>query len=143
MLHELSRAVTGQLDRAALLEALRAQLARVVDVRNMVVVLRTADTEEVEVALRMIDGEVDMTEPRRYPRASGVGLMAPVLESGRALRTDDYGAECTRRGLRPVPLSERLRHWLGVPLSSGDRVLGMVALRSSERPFTAAEEGAG
>src|SRR5256884_2993118 len=66
--------------------------------------------------------------------------MAPVLGSGRALRTDGYGAECTRRGLRPVPLSERLRHWLGVPLSSRDRVLGMVALRSAERPFTAAEE---
>jgi GAF domain-containing protein/CheY-like chemotaxis protein len=140
VLHELSRAVTGQLDRAALLEALRAQLARVVDVRNMVVVLRTEETDEIEVALRMIDGEVDTAEPRRYPRASGIGLMAPVLESGRALRTDDYGAECTRRGVKPVPLSERLRHWLGVPLSSRDRVLGLVALRSSARPFTASEE---
>src|SRR6185436_1856172 len=87
VLHELSRAVTGQLDRAALLESLRGQLARVVDVSNMVVVLR--------------DGQVDPSEPRRYP-ASGIGLMAPVLESGRALRTDDYGAECARRGVRPV-----------------------------------------
>jgi len=139
VLHELSRAVTGQLDRAALLDALRGQLARVVDVRNMVVVLRADDADEFEVALRLIDGEVDEGEPRRYP-SSGVGLMAPVLESGRPLRTDDYGAECSRRGLKPVPLSEHLRHWLGVPLSARDRVLGMLALRSAERPFTAGEE---
>jgi signal transduction histidine kinase/CheY-like chemotaxis protein len=39
-----------------------------------------------------------------------------------------------------VAVSERLKHWLGVPLSARDRVLGMVALRSAERPFTAAEE---
>ena len=32
VLHELSRAVTGQLDRAALLDALRGQVARVLDV---------------------------------------------------------------------------------------------------------------
>ncbi|MFL5197994.1 MAG: GAF domain-containing protein [Microvirga sp.] len=140
VLHELSRAVTGQLDRAALLESLRAQLARVVDVSNMVVVLRAEDSDEIEVALRLRDGQLDASEPRRYPGASGVGLMAPVLESGRALRTDDYGAECARRGLKPVAVSERLKHWLGVPLSARDRVLGMVALRSGERPFTAAEE---
>jgi GAF domain-containing protein/CheY-like chemotaxis protein len=140
VLHDLSRAVTGQLDRAALLDSLRAQLARVVDVSNMVVVLRAEDSDEIEVALRMIDGQVDWGEPRRYPGASGIGLMAPVLESGRALRTDAYGAECERRGLKPVAVSERLKHWLGVPLSARDRVLGMIAVRSAERPFTAAEE---
>ncbi|HEY5724656.1 MAG TPA: ATP-binding protein, partial [Methylomirabilota bacterium] len=30
--------------------------------------------------------------------------------------------------------------WLGVPLSARDRVLGILALRSAERPFTEAEE---
>jgi len=40
VLHDLSCAVTGQLDRAALIEALRSQLARVLAAENMVVVLR-------------------------------------------------------------------------------------------------------
>jgi signal transduction histidine kinase/ActR/RegA family two-component response regulator len=66
--------------------------------------------------------------------------MAAVLESGQPLRTDDYGAECARRGVKPIAVSERLRHWLGVPLSARDRVLGVVALRSAERPFTEADE---
>jgi GAF domain-containing protein/CheY-like chemotaxis protein len=139
VLHELSRAVTGELDRATLLQALRTQLARVLDVRNMVVVLRIEDGDELEVALRIIDDARDDGEPKRYP-SRGIGLMTPVLESGQPLRTDDYAAECTRRGVRPVPASERMRHWLGVPLSARDRVLGVLVLRSAERPFTEAEE---
>ncbi len=139
VLHELSRAVTGELERAALLEALRVQLGRVVDIRNMAVVLRVDEGDEMEVALRLIDGERDDSEPRRYA-AGGVGLMTTVLESGQPLRTDDYAGECARRGVKPVAASLRMRFWLGVPLSARDRVLGMLALRSAERPFTEAEE---
>jgi GAF domain-containing protein/CheY-like chemotaxis protein len=139
VLHELSRAVTGELDRAALLEALRVQLARIVDVRNMIVMLRAEDGDEMEVALRTVDGVRDDGEPRRYP-SSGVGLLAVVLESGQPLRTDDYAAECERRGVKPVANALRMRHWLGVPLSARDRVVGLLALRSAERPFTETEE---
>ncbi|HEU5319580.1 MAG TPA: GAF domain-containing protein, partial [Methylomirabilota bacterium] len=139
VLHDLSRAVTGELARAALLDALRAQLARIVDTRNMIVVLRADDADELEVALRILDGERHDDEPRRYP-TTGVGLVAAVLESGRPLRTDDYAAECARRGVKPVAIALPMRYWLGVPLSARDRVLGMLALRSNERPFTDAEE---
>jgi signal transduction histidine kinase/CheY-like chemotaxis protein len=139
VLHELSRAVTGQLDRAALLEALRTQLGRVLDVRNMVVVVRADHGEDFDVALRFVDGQRDDSEPKRYG-AGAAGLMATVLESGQSLRTDDYGAECARRGVKPVAVSERLRHWLGAPLGARDRVLGVLALRSAERPFTEGEE---
>jgi GAF domain-containing protein/CheY-like chemotaxis protein len=138
VLHELSRAVTGELDRAALLDALRTQLARVLDVRNMLVILRADDGDDLEVALRIVDGEREEGEPRRYP--PGSGLVGAVLDSGQPLRTDDYAAECMRRGVRPVAVSERLPYWLGVPLSGRGRVLGALILRSAERPFTEAEE---
>ncbi|RPH83127.1 MAG: response regulator, partial [Candidatus Rokuibacteriota bacterium] len=89
---------------------------------------------------RIRDGVRDDHEPRRYP-TSGVGLVAVVLESGRPLRTDDYAAECAGRGVKPVAGALDMRYWLGVPLSARDRVLGMLVLRSNERPFTEAEEG--
>jgi GAF domain-containing protein len=139
VLHELSRAVTGELDRAALLEALRGQLGRVVDTRNMLVVLQTDEGDAMEVALRITDGERDDSEPRRY-LARDMGLASTVLESGQPLRTDDYAGECARRGVQPLPHGLRTRHWLGVPLTARDRVLGMLALRSNERPFSEAEE---
>jgi GAF domain-containing protein/CheY-like chemotaxis protein len=138
VLHALSRAVTGQLDRAAVLHALRLQLGRVLDVRNVMIVLRAEEGDELEVAMRYVDDVRDDDAVRHFP-SHGVGLIAPVLESGQALRTDDYVVECQRRGVRPVP-PEHLRYWLGVPLSARDRVVGVLALRSAERGFTEADE---
>jgi GAF domain-containing protein/CheY-like chemotaxis protein len=139
VLHELSRAVTGELDRTALLDALRTQLARVLDVRNMVVVMRTDEGEDLEVAMRFVDDVRDESVPRRSS-GLGTGLMTPVLASGQPLRTDDYLSECLRRGVRPVGGSEPLRYWLGVPMNARDQVLGVLVLRSADRPFTEAEE---
>ena len=138
VLHDLSRAVTGQLERGALLEALRAHVARVLDARHMVVALQPAAHGEVEIGLRITDGLEDRQPPLRYPRA--VGLMSVVLATGRALRTSDYLGECARHGVEPVALSVHLTHWLGVPMAAGDEVLGVIVLRGDTRPFGEADE---
>src|SRR2546425_13031975 len=62
--------------------------------------------------------------------------MSVVRETGRAIRTDNYEAECTRLGVEPIRTSAELGHWLGVPMVAGDRVLGVLALRGGARPFT-------
>jgi GAF domain-containing protein/CheY-like chemotaxis protein len=139
VLHALSRAVTGQLDRAALFEAIQQHIARLLDVRNMVIALRNEYRDEIEVALRVSDGLPDPRVPLRYP-SRGADLMSVILETGHALRTDDYAAECARRGVRPVAASADLRHWLGVPLTAGDAVLGVLVLRGAARPFSAGDE---
>jgi GAF domain-containing protein/ActR/RegA family two-component response regulator len=139
VLHELSRAVTGQLDQAGVLETMRQQVARVLDVRHMVIVLLDEAAGEFQVALRVKDSLPDESLPRRYPVGS-VGLMSVVLETGRPIRTDDYAAECARRGVQPVATSVELRHWLGVPMVAGAQKIGVIGLRRRERPFSAAEE---
>src|SRR3989454_5486222 len=139
VLHELSRAVTGQLERAALIDAIHAQVARVLDVRNMVIALHDEERREFEIVLRIVDGVPDARPPLRYPdRASG--LTSVVRETGRAIRTDNYEAECTRLGVEPIRTSAALGHWLGVPMVAGDRVLGVLALRGGARPFTQRDE---
>src|SRR4029453_733360 len=80
---ELSRTVTGQLDRATLLEAIRAQVGRVLDADNMAIVLHDDERGDLEVVLRTLDGAIDMRAPIRYPSRS-VGLMSVVLELGEA-----------------------------------------------------------
>jgi GAF domain-containing protein/CheY-like chemotaxis protein len=139
VLHELSQAVTGQLDRAALVDAIHTQVARVLDPRNMLIVLRDQDRGEFEVALRIVDGLPDLRPPLRYP-AGSVGLVSAVFDTGRAVRTDDYVGECARRGVEAVAASAQLRHWLGVPMSAEDTVLGVLALRGGQRAFTEADE---
>jgi signal transduction histidine kinase/CheY-like chemotaxis protein len=139
VMHDLSRAVTGQLDRAALIEALRGQLSRVLAADNMVVVLRDDAHGDLEVALRIADGVEDAAPPRRFPLREA-GLVSIVLELNRPLRTDDYAGTCQAYGVEPVTTSAGLRFWLGAPMIAGDRALGVIVVRGGVRPFTEAEE---
>jgi GAF domain-containing protein/ActR/RegA family two-component response regulator len=139
VLHDLSRAVTGQLERAALIEALRVQLARVLVADHMVVILRDEERGDLELAIRAVDGIEDMAPPRRFPPRE-CGLVSIVLALNRAVRTDDYAAACEYYGVAPVTTSAGLRYWLGAPMIAGDRALGVIAVRGGARPFTEADE---
>src|SRR5262249_23573815 len=72
VLYELSRAVTGQLDRAALLDTVATQMARVLDARQMIAMLIDPQQSEFEVVFRIADG-VRQPAQERYP-LHGVGL---------------------------------------------------------------------
>jgi GAF domain-containing protein/ActR/RegA family two-component response regulator len=139
VLHDLSRAVTGQLERGAIVDAVHRHIARVLDARNLVVIVRDAEREELEVVLRLTDGADDPRQPRRYPLGD-IGLMSVVLATSRPVRTDDYAAECARHGVEPIQGAAELRYWLGVPMTAGEQVLGVIVLRGGPRPFRAADE---
>ena len=139
VLLELSRAVTGQVDRATLLEAIRAQVGRILDAAYMAIVLRDEERGDLEVVLRTVDGTRDLQPPLRYPSHS-VGLMSVVLETGEAIRTDDYVAECARRRVEPVTTFAGFRHWLGVPMRAADAIIGVLTVRSVAQPFVEADE---
>ena len=53
-----------------------------------------------------------------------------MFETGRSLRTDDYRGECLRRSVAPVADNVALPHWVGVPMSAGERTHGVLLLRS-------------
>ncbi|HEY3064310.1 MAG TPA: GAF domain-containing protein [Methylomirabilota bacterium] len=139
VLNELSRAVTGQLDEAALLQTIRVQVPRVLASRSLTVLLYEEATDTLNVALRVRDGMSDLGDPRRYP-ARGHGLMASVFGDARPLRTDDYVGECGRRGVEALTHLVTPPYWLGVPLATGDTVLGVLNVSRSERPFSEADE---
>ena len=137
-LYELSRAVTGQLDTAELVEAVHREVARVLDVRNMAIFFYDAGRRELELALREWDGTRETALPRR--RALGIGLATAVVTRRAPLRTADYAGACAREGVVPVPEALALPHWLGVPIVAGDDVLGVLTLADAARPFTEADE---
>src|SRR5262249_50127957 len=66
MLYDLSRAVTGQLHRDALLDTVATQMARVLDARHMVVIMIDDQRHDLEVVLRIADGVRQPAEDR-YP----------------------------------------------------------------------------
>ncbi len=139
VLLELSQAVTGQLDRTALLRAIHTQALRIIGAANATIVLRDQERGDLEVVLRVVDGVPDTRTPLRYP-ALGVGLMSIVLETGRAVRTDGYHDECVRRGVAPIDTVPDAQYWLGVPMTTGEMVIGMLALHRPTRAFAEADE---
>ncbi len=138
VLYELSRAVTGQLNVAQLVQAIHQQVGRILDARNMLIVLYDEGRREFEVGLRMLEGAPDPNPTYRY--SLGRGLMSRVVERRRAIRTSNYLETCRTEGVEPVPTSLRFPYWLGVPMIAGDQVLGGLALRSAARPFAEADE---
>jgi len=139
VLHELSRAVTGQLDQADLLETIHQHVARLLDVRHMFILVHDDTADELEVVLRVKDGARLDGEPRRYPRRVA-GLSGVVFDAASPIRTDDYPGECARRGVDPVAESMDLPHWLGAPMRASNRTLGVLALRSRDRTFTESDQ---
>jgi GAF domain-containing protein/CheY-like chemotaxis protein len=140
VLHELSRSVTGQLDQTGLLDTVYQQIARVLEVRSMAVVLHDEEQDILRVVLRVRDGQRrDEEEPHFYARGQA-GLSGVVFDSARPLRTTDYVADCARHGIAPVPAAIGMPYCLIVPMTAGDRVLGVLSLRSPDRAFTEADE---
>jgi GAF domain-containing protein/CheY-like chemotaxis protein len=140
VLHELSRAVTGQLDQAGLLDAVYQQVSRVLEVQSLAVLLLDEERDHLQVALRVRDGRRCEDEPPHFYPRDGAGLSGYVFDTGRPIRTTDYVADCARYGVAPLPAVAGLPNCLIVPMTAGERVLGVLSLRSPDRPYTEADE---
>ncbi|HEY4912154.1 MAG TPA: GAF domain-containing protein, partial [Methylomirabilota bacterium] len=97
VLHDLSRTVTGQLRQDDVVEAIHRQVARLLDVRHMVLAVIDEGAAELTAVLRLRDNVRD-AEPMRRSILARMGLMPSVATSGRPIRTEDYLGECARRG---------------------------------------------
>jgi signal transduction histidine kinase len=138
-LHALSRAVTGELDRGTVIEALSRQVAHIFDASDLSVVLRRDGHDDLDVMLWTRDRVRDLAMPAQMS-ARQAGLAGVVMSSGLPLRTDDQAGECARRGVEPLWGSSPARYWLGAPMTDGNRVFGVIALASAKRDFTDADE---
>jgi GAF domain-containing protein/CheY-like chemotaxis protein len=139
-LHGLSRSLTGQLDRTAVLEAILSQVPRVFTVPSMIVLLPAEEGEALEVVAQRPETTGRAGLPQPCPEGPAGGLKRLVFEEGQAIRTRDYLGECARRRVQPVEEVARFSHWMGVPLRAGNAVLGVISIASPDRAFTDADE---
>jgi signal transduction histidine kinase len=127
VLHELSREVTGQVERTAMVEAIGREVARVSSVSEIFVVLRTGADDA---------GAVAWHSPSAASSLDGdtvLKLALMVLQAGHPFRIDPAlaGGYDERTGVGRV--------WFGVPMSGGDADYGAL-LVGSDATFTDSDE---
>ncbi|MGB9723631.1 MAG: GAF domain-containing protein [Chloroflexia bacterium] len=122
-------ATTLELDD--LLEQIYQEVARLVEAPNFYIALYDEEAREFSFAFYVEEGERRRSEEgERWPL--GAGLTSDIVRTAEPIVTQDYVAECERRGIRP---RERNRGqpglaWLGVPLRAGRRILGVLCISS-------------
>ncbi len=130
-LNEIGRAVSSSIRLDELLPAIARAVQRIVDAPNFAVILYDAARVEFSMTFHLQDGQMGRSEETRWHL--GTGLVSAIVQSGEPIVTTDYQAECARRGI--AGSGRQGKAWMGVPLISGDAVIG-VLVASSFNPET-------
>ncbi len=135
VLRWVGQAVNFTMNVDDLMELVYAQTSRVLDTTNFYIALYNQDKGTLSFAFYVRDGE------RLYPDDEWpveVGLTGEIVRTGRPIVTTDYVRECQRLGVKPG--GEPGQAWMGVPLSAGDRVIGVMNVSSLDPGVAYTEE---
>lgn len=133
----IARSVGFSVQPDDLMELIYTQTNRVLDARNFYIALYDPPTRTLRFAFYVENGE------RQYPEdvwSDTEGLTGLIVRTGQPIVTDDYLAECQRRGVRPGGRPGKA--WMGTPLVSQDRVLGVMNISSFDPDVTYTPEQA-
>ncbi len=137
ILSKVSQAVnfTGDIDQ--LLELIGAQIVRLIETSHIYIAMRDPALNELYYAFFQENEErFPEKEAQRWQIAND--LISEVARNGQPLRVPSFVRAMTERGAKIVREDRALQAWMGVPLMTGSRVLGVLAIGSAEgsRPFS-------
>lgn len=114
-----------------LMELIYTQTNRVLDAKNFYIALYDPHTRTLRFAFYVENGERQYID-NVWPDTEG--LTGLIVRTGHPVVTDDYLAECERRGVQPG--GKFGKAWMGMPLISQDRVLGVMSVSSFDPDVT-------
>jgi signal transduction histidine kinase len=135
VLRWVGQAVNFTMEVDDLLELIYAQTGRVLDTSNFYIALYNPEKKTLSFAF-FVEEDKRLYKDDAWPVE--VGLAGEIVRTGRPILTEDYAQECLRRGLRPF--GQPGRAWMGVPLSAGDQVIGVMNVSSSDPAVTYSDE---
>ena len=135
VINEIGDALAKQLDFEAIIEAVGDKLAEVLDSRDLSIAILDESTKLVSFPYWTENGIRDRTIPELE---LGAGLTSRILSSGRPLRT---GTAAQAEALGANQIGEIHESYLGVPISSGGRVTGVLSIsKQPPNAFSQADE---
>ncbi len=133
-LHLIAQALNFDQPLDDVLELIYTQLQRVIPTPNFCVLLLDREKNVLRRSFVVQGGE------RLYLNDTipiDSGLAGVIARTGITIRTDDYVAECHRRGIKPMA---NLRSWMGVPLPGRTEIIGVMGLSYPDGEATFTEE---
>ena len=131
VLNELGQALTASLNVQEVIEETYRQAARLVDTSNFFIGLYHPEQHEIEFVINITDSEIDK-EIKIIPAERGLSGYV-VSNRTSLLIPESVGAWLNEHGIKVVG-DINTKSWLGVPLLSGDQVLGVMAVHSYTTP---------
>ena len=136
VVNEVGSALAKQLDFEAVIELVGERIASIFANPDMFIALLDEASRSISFPYYVAGGERVVSEPL----ALGEGLTSVVITSRRALRLRNRNELMAHHGI-PANDTDPTVAWLGVPVISGDRVIGAIALLSPvEDRFSAGDE---
>jgi diguanylate cyclase (GGDEF)-like protein len=128
VLNEVARAISSTIEMEPLLDLIYRQLSRVISTDTYFVGLFNSQEQALEMPIVIDDGQ-------RFPATRvplGNGLASVVIRERRPLLVRRLSEQMDSLPVKPVVLGhDRLSEsWLGVPMMSGEQILGLLAVAS-------------
>ncbi|HUG16950.1 MAG TPA: GAF domain-containing protein [Thermomicrobiales bacterium] len=134
ILNEVATALSSTLSLNDLYRIIYEQCGRLVDTSNFYIATIGPAEDEMTLATYYANGS---HLPDRSGRVVKVGLTSTVLAQGEPVFFNDYAEACRARGFGPIPGIDLSRPvaWLGAPIISGNRTIGILAVMTSRGTF--------
>jgi signal transduction histidine kinase/putative methionine-R-sulfoxide reductase with GAF domain len=112
-----------------ILELVYAQTTQIITAQSFRIMLYEVELDIYQYAF-YLTGEDRIAEKENRPVQAGKALEQEIIRQRRLILTEDYNAECQRRGI--FIGRENLYAWMGVPLNAGAETIGTLSLGSAE-----------
>lgn len=131
ILNEMGQALTSLTDMPSIMNTVYYHTSRLMDSSSFFMALYDAERDEVEIN---IFGEGEEIDSKSLRRRTGNGITEFVIRARKPLLIqDDMAAKVEELGIELQ--GGRAKSWLGVPMTTGDQVIGIVAVQSFDRTF--------
>jgi GAF domain-containing protein len=130
ILNQMGQELTSLADIKSLLSSVHHHVSRLMEVENYYLAIYDESLDMVDIHMF---GEGEEIDPASLKRKGGQGITEYVIRTNQSLLFEDNVAE--RVAELGVELYGRVAEsWVGVPMTSGNQVIGMMAVQNFTKP---------
>ncbi|HRQ33607.1 MAG TPA: GAF domain-containing protein, partial [Anaerolineales bacterium] len=128
VLNEVGQALAATLNLQQIAEVTHEGISRLFDTRNFYIAFYDQPKDEIVFLLNISESETDRTLARL---PMGAGITSYIIRSRESVLIGE-GSEAWAHSHGETPVGQPARSYMGVPLITGDKVVGVIAIQDFE-----------